>query len=160
MASLVEASTRRRPSGDASTIPAAASANDDPRAHGRVCEGVRHERAADLQDARVVAQAPHGSALLALDLAAGRRRDVLKLAREHRDDAGQVDRLELNRQLAGVDSREIEKVGRELGEPSNLALRERATRDQATRERGEPTVPSTLGLELATNPFLRELAGS
>jgi len=40
-------------------------------------------------------------------------------------------------------------------EPSNLALRERATRDQATRERGEPTVPSTLGLELATNPFLR-----
>ena len=40
-------------------------------------------------------------------------------------------------------------------EPSNLALRERATRDQATRDRGEPTVPSTIGLELATNPFLR-----
>lgn len=40
-------------------------------------------------------------------------------------------------------------------EPGNAALRERAARDQATRDRGEPTVPSTIGLELATNPFLR-----
>lgn len=40
-------------------------------------------------------------------------------------------------------------------EPGNAALRERAARDEATRHRGEPTVPSTLGLELATNPFLR-----
>jgi hydroxyacylglutathione hydrolase len=40
-------------------------------------------------------------------------------------------------------------------EPSNIALGERAARDQATRDRGEPTVPSTIGLELATNPFLR-----
>jgi hydroxyacylglutathione hydrolase len=40
-------------------------------------------------------------------------------------------------------------------EPGNAALRERAARDEATRRRGEPTVPSTLGLELATNPFLR-----
>lgn len=40
-------------------------------------------------------------------------------------------------------------------EPSNAVLRDRAARDQATRERGEPTVPSTIGLELATNPFLR-----
>ncbi|MGE5159929.1 MAG: hydroxyacylglutathione hydrolase [Betaproteobacteria bacterium] len=40
-------------------------------------------------------------------------------------------------------------------EPGNAALRERAARDDATRRRGEPTVPSTIGLELATNPFLR-----
>lgn len=40
-------------------------------------------------------------------------------------------------------------------EPSNTALAERERRDRATRERGEPTVPSTIGLELATNPFLR-----
>ena len=40
-------------------------------------------------------------------------------------------------------------------EPSNAALLERAQRDRATRERGEPTLPSTIGLELATNPFLR-----
>lgn len=40
-------------------------------------------------------------------------------------------------------------------EPSNTALQERAARDHAARERGEPTVPSTIGLELATNPFLR-----
>ena len=40
-------------------------------------------------------------------------------------------------------------------EPSNPALATRAARDQATRTRGEPTVPSTIGLELATNPFLR-----
>jgi hydroxyacylglutathione hydrolase len=40
-------------------------------------------------------------------------------------------------------------------EPGNVALRERAARDEATRQRGEPTVPSTIGLELATNPFLR-----
>jgi hydroxyacylglutathione hydrolase len=40
-------------------------------------------------------------------------------------------------------------------EPGNHALQARAARDQAARERGEPTVPSTIGLELATNPFLR-----
>lgn len=40
-------------------------------------------------------------------------------------------------------------------EPGNRALAERARRDAATRARGEPTVPSTIGLELATNPFLR-----
>jgi hydroxyacylglutathione hydrolase len=40
-------------------------------------------------------------------------------------------------------------------EPANEALQARALRDQATRDRGEPTIPSTVGLELATNPFLR-----
>jgi hydroxyacylglutathione hydrolase len=40
-------------------------------------------------------------------------------------------------------------------EPGNEALRARAARDQATRARGHPTLPSTIGLELATNPFLR-----
>jgi hydroxyacylglutathione hydrolase len=35
------------------------------------------------------------------------------------------------------------------------ALRQRAEQVFAMRERGEPTVPSTIGLEKATNPFLR-----
>jgi hydroxyacylglutathione hydrolase len=40
-------------------------------------------------------------------------------------------------------------------EPGNAALRERQARDAARRERGVPTVPSTIADELATNPFLR-----
>ncbi len=40
-------------------------------------------------------------------------------------------------------------------DPTNAALAERLEREQAKRARGEPTVPSTIGLEKATNPFLR-----
>lgn len=40
-------------------------------------------------------------------------------------------------------------------DPTNKALQARAARDQAARDRGEPTLPSTIGLELVTNPFLR-----
>jgi len=40
-------------------------------------------------------------------------------------------------------------------EPDNRAAAEQLERARATRERGEPTVPSTIGEELATNPFLR-----
>jgi hydroxyacylglutathione hydrolase len=40
-------------------------------------------------------------------------------------------------------------------EPSNTALVAREKRDQALRERGLPTLPSRLGDEKATNPFLR-----
>ncbi len=40
-------------------------------------------------------------------------------------------------------------------EPDNAALAARIAADTAARARGEPTVPSTLALELATNPFLR-----
>jgi len=40
-------------------------------------------------------------------------------------------------------------------EPDNAELRARDARDQAKRGRGEPTVPSTIGDERATNPFLR-----
>jgi hydroxyacylglutathione hydrolase len=40
-------------------------------------------------------------------------------------------------------------------EPNNAALKDRIRIDTATRERGEPTVPSTIALERATNPFLR-----
>lgn len=40
-------------------------------------------------------------------------------------------------------------------EPGNAALAERKARAAATRTRGEPTVPSTIGEERATNPFLR-----
>lgn len=40
-------------------------------------------------------------------------------------------------------------------EPDNSAILERQGAVQALGEGGEPTVPSTLALELATNPFLR-----
>lgn len=40
-------------------------------------------------------------------------------------------------------------------EPGNAALAERVHAAESTRARGEPTVPSDIGLELATNPFLR-----
>ena len=40
-------------------------------------------------------------------------------------------------------------------EPDNKALRQRIVKAEATRARNEPTVPSELALELATNPFLR-----
>lgn len=40
-------------------------------------------------------------------------------------------------------------------EPENEALAKRIAEAEACRARGEPTVPSKLALELATNPFLR-----
>jgi hydroxyacylglutathione hydrolase len=40
-------------------------------------------------------------------------------------------------------------------EPESADLWERQAREQAKRERGEPTLPSTIGLERRTNPFLR-----
>jgi hydroxyacylglutathione hydrolase len=40
-------------------------------------------------------------------------------------------------------------------EPANVLLVEREKRERAKRDRGEPTLPSTIGEERATNPFLR-----
>ena len=40
-------------------------------------------------------------------------------------------------------------------EPDNRALEQRRARDEDKRARGLPTLPSTIGEELATNPFLR-----
>ena len=40
-------------------------------------------------------------------------------------------------------------------EPGNAALKKREVRDRGLREAGRPTLPSTLGEEKATNPFLR-----
>ena len=40
-------------------------------------------------------------------------------------------------------------------EPQNSELAARIASAEETRAAGEPTVPSTIGLELATNPFLR-----
>src|SRR4030088_2819201 len=40
-------------------------------------------------------------------------------------------------------------------EPVNAALKQREERDQRLRAAGKPTLPSTLGEEKATNPFLR-----
>ena len=42
-------------------------------------------------------------------------------------------------------------------DPKNAALLARYRNEQAKRERGVPTVPSTIALEKATNPFLRVL---
>lgn len=43
----------------------------------------------------------------------------------------------------------------EAVEPGNAALAQRKAREEAKRARNEPTLPSTIGDELATNPFLR-----
>lgn len=40
-------------------------------------------------------------------------------------------------------------------EPENMDLKERVAIEREKREQGLPTVPSTVGLELKTNPFLR-----
>lgn len=40
-------------------------------------------------------------------------------------------------------------------EPNNEALKARAAEVASLREKGQPTVPSTLAVEKATNPFLR-----
>jgi len=45
-----------------------------------------------------------------------------------------------------------------VAEPDNAALRERMDAVDAARAAGEPTVPTTIALERATNPFMR--AGS
>jgi len=42
-----------------------------------------------------------------------------------------------------------------IADPDNAALSQRAEKEQQTRAQGLPTVPSTLALEKATNPFLR-----
>jgi hydroxyacylglutathione hydrolase len=43
----------------------------------------------------------------------------------------------------------------EVVEPGNRALASRKERDTYSRKLGKPTVPSTIAVELATNPFLR-----
>jgi hydroxyacylglutathione hydrolase len=43
----------------------------------------------------------------------------------------------------------------EAVEPENGDVRARTAREREKRDRGEPTLPSTIGEELATNPFLR-----
>ena len=40
-------------------------------------------------------------------------------------------------------------------DPGNEALRQRIGTEQAKRDAGKPTLPSSISLELATNPFLR-----
>jgi hydroxyacylglutathione hydrolase len=45
-----------------------------------------------------------------------------------------------------------------VAEPDNPALAERMRKVEAARAKGVPTVPTTIGLERATNPFMR--AGS
>ena len=40
-------------------------------------------------------------------------------------------------------------------DPENAALKARAAEVDAKRAKGEPTLPTTIGLERATNPFLR-----
>jgi len=42
-----------------------------------------------------------------------------------------------------------------VAEADNLAIRERVDRVDAARAAGEPTVPTTIALERATNPFMR-----
>ncbi len=43
----------------------------------------------------------------------------------------------------------------QAAEPDNQAIDERLARESDKRRRGQPTLPSTIGLEKQTNPFLR-----
>lgn len=71
----------------------------------------------------------------------------------------------LNEKLGGLPDRTRVYCGHEYTaknlefaahmEPNNQAIREKALRVAAQRARGEPTVPSTIGDERATNPFMR-----
>lgn len=45
-------------------------------------------------------------------------------------------------------------------EPGNPSIAARMARETARRERGEPTLPTTIGDEKATNPFLRDQQNS
>ena len=45
-------------------------------------------------------------------------------------------------------------------EPENAAVLDALARAEASRERGEPTVPSTIGAELEHNPFMRVSAAA
>lgn len=40
-------------------------------------------------------------------------------------------------------------------EPDNIALQKRMDNVHSLRDRGEPTIPTTIGIEKSTNPFLR-----
>lgn len=42
-------------------------------------------------------------------------------------------------------------------EPGNAVLRKRQDTSQQQRDQGQPTLPSTIGIEMETNPFLRPL---
>lgn len=44
-----------------------------------------------------------------------------------------------------------------VAEPENVAIAERLADVTAMREQGEPTIPTTIALERATNPFLRSV---
>ncbi len=45
-----------------------------------------------------------------------------------------------------------------VAEPDNLAIRDRMADVDALRARGEATVPTSIGLERATNPFMRAVS--
>jgi hydroxyacylglutathione hydrolase len=45
-----------------------------------------------------------------------------------------------------------------VAEPDNMALKSRMASVDAMRQRGEPTVPTTIGLERETNPFMRAVS--
>ncbi len=47
-----------------------------------------------------------------------------------------------------------------VAEPDNVSIVERMKRVDAARARGEPTVPTTIAAEKATNPFLRAASAS
>ena len=47
-----------------------------------------------------------------------------------------------------------------VAEPDNVAIRARMAEVNAARAAGEATVPTTIGAELATNPFLRAVSAA
>ena len=83
---------------------------------------VRRERAPDLEDARIVAEAPHVVVDGRAQLVAGRSREMPDLTGQHLHDAAEIDRLEHHRELPGIDPREVEEIGGEPRETLNLPL--------------------------------------
>ena len=102
------------------SLPAPAAPNHHSRTCRCVHQGVRDERATDLQNASGVPRRPHAGFGVRLEQMPGRRRQVRQLTGQQLDDLREVDRLSQDTQLAGVDTRQIEEIRRQLGQPLHL----------------------------------------
>ena len=104
---------------DAVAVPA--RAHEHVRARRRVAQGVLDERAADLEDPLLVAEA-RGAAVDAVPRQLvprplGVRAELLE---QELGDLGEVDRIAVDTQAAGVEAGEVEQLAGELRQPIDL----------------------------------------
>ena len=85
-----------------------------------MAERVLDERAADLEDALLVAEPGRGSVHLVLEAVARALRDGFELLDEELGDPRQVDGLALDAEAAGVEPGEVEQLSGELRQPLDL----------------------------------------